>query len=488
MRALRLSRGFFALPKGGGNLNAYASTLLRGVRGFSSLEDLSSVEIQLPALSPTMEVGVINSWKKKVGEKIEAGDVIADIQTDKAVVDFECQDEGFLAAILVPEGEEHPVGTLVAIVVEEEEDLQKAIDLAKALPASDGAAAPPPASSVADTTPSAPSGGEGASSYAVKPLLPSVAILLERHHIDPSSVKPTGPKGNILKGDVLSALSSGDFREDAAVAHAEAPTAQAASVTETKEMITEAKMGGEAVRAGGRGYTDIPLTNMRKVIASRLTQSKKEVPHAYAAVRCSLDSILALRKMMKAQDKKPPSLNDFVIKASALALKDVPEANITWDEKSQRGNVQDAVDISIAVATPDGLITPIIKDANQKRLAEISSTMKDLATRAREKALLPEEFQGGTFTISNLGMFGIDHFSAVINPPQACILAVGGSADVMVEKKSYALDEYAEPGDLVKSSTMTVTLSSDERSVDQATCGRFLDAFRAYMEDPITML
>jgi len=191
---------------------------------------------------------------------------------------------------------------------------------------------------------------------------------------------------------------------------------------------------------------------------------------------------------MKEREQKPPSLNDFVIRASALALRDVPEANCTWDEKSKQSVIQGDVDISVAVATPDGLITPIIKSADHKRLGEISNTMKDLALRARDKKLLPEEFQGGTFTISNLGMFGIGQFCAVINPPQACILAVGGGQDMMVEKSPTSLDDYLEPGDLVKSSVMTVTLSSDERSVDQSTCSRFLAAFKGYMEDPMSML
>jgi len=226
---------------------------------------------------------------------------------------------------------------------------------------------------------------------------------------------------------------------------------------------------------------------MRKVIASRLTQSKQEVPHAYSSISCSLDNILALRKAMKAQDKKPPSLNDFVIKASALALREVPEANCIWDEKAATPILMDDVDVSVAVATPDGLITPIIKAAHHLRLNEISTTMKDLAGRARDKKLLPEEFQGGTFTISNLGMFGITEFSAVINPPQACILAVGGGSEQMVAPAS-AVDDYVEPEAMVKTTMMTVRLSSDERCVDQAVASRFLAAFRAFMEDPLSML
>lgn len=463
----------------------------------SSEAPASLLELPLPALSPTMEVGTINSWKKSVGDKVEAGDVVADIQTDKAVVDFECQDEGYLAAILVKEGQEHQVGTTVAIMVEDEQDINQAIEYAKTLGKGGEAAAATP-SAAAETAPA--TGAGAASDYTssnVLTLLPSTAALLHRNDIDPASVKPTGPKGHILKGDVLNALETGAFRT---MSHQDQPQAMPTPANATANATDDVKQAAapaapEATpttpsKAAGAGaardpsrVVDIPLTNMRKIIASRLTESKQTVPHATSSIKLTLDNILSLRSSMKAQEKKPPSLNDFVIKAAALALRDVPEANCTFDASSGSAELQKDVDISVAVATPDGLITPIIKQANQLRLSEISSTMKDLASRAKDKTLLPDEFQGGSFTISNLGMFGISQFVAVINPPQACILAVGGGQDIMQQEGN-----TNDVDTLEKKSGMTVTLSSDARCVDQFHASRFLAAFQKYMQDPVTML
>lgn len=463
-------------------LNAASSS-----RRFSTVDDIAMVELPLPALSPTMETGVISSWKKQVGDFVEAGDVIADIQTDKAVVDFECQDEGYLAAILIPEGEEHPVGVPVAIMVEEKEDIEKAQKLASQVQKPRAETVAP----VADTP--APSAAPAQANYEtldVKPLLPAPGILMERHNIDPSSVKPSGPKGHILKGDVLEALKTGNFRtldtkSQVAGSATSAPSAITSEVPAAKEAAPE-HPPQHTDGKDRRTYKDIPLTPMRKIIASRLTESKQTVPHAYASIDCKLDSVLALRKDLKAKDVKPPSLNDFVIRASALALTDVPEANCTWDSSSQSAIQSKSVDISVAVATPDGLITPIIKAAHHKRLSEISATMKDLAGRARNKQLLPEEFQGGSFTISNLGMFGTSNFCAVINPPQACILAVGGGVQKTVADAN--TESQLTPEEVPTHTMMTVTLSSDERCVDQACVSKLLAAFRGYLEEPTSML
>ncbi|GAB5366839.1 hypothetical protein AAMO2058_001178200 [Amorphochlora amoebiformis] len=463
--------------------------LALGRRWFASLDDIPSIELSLPALSPTMETGTINQWKKKVGDLVEAGDVVADIQTDKATVDFECQDEGYVAAFLIGEGEEYPVGTPVAILVENKEDIEKAQEIAKTLKADATATS---ASDSPTSAPAAASESAGVSGQGGGSALPSAAILMERHRIDPTSVKASGPKGNILKGDVLKALESGNFKilpeSKSLDATPTQPQAQAQAVKPEVKSAAVPASSGSGSDTKGRGYTDIPLTNMRKVIASRLTESKQNVPHAMTTITCSLNNILALRKGIKDQGNKPPSLNDFVIKAAALALTSVPEANCTWDDKKQSSVLQSNVDISVAVATPDGLITPIIKSADHKRLGQISTTMKDLAVRAKDKKLLPEEFMGGSFTISNLGMFGISQFVAVINPPQACILAVGGGEDKMVDPNVLDLDSMPNPADLSKATVMSVTLSSDERCVDQAIGSRLLQSFRGYMENPMSML
>jgi pyruvate dehydrogenase E2 component (dihydrolipoamide acetyltransferase) len=278
----------------------------------------------------------------------------------------------------------------------------------------------------------------------------------------------------IRKEDVINFLEARGPVPAAATASntAAAPSAQPAAA------VTSSAGGAQSV-----GYTDIPNNNIRKVIAKRLTESKVTVPHAYTTMECNIDAILDLRKVLKKEFDLNISVNDLVIRAAALALRDVPEANARWDAKAGAARTNAQVDISVAVATPTGLITPIVFGADRRGVRDINSAVKDLATRAKEGKLKPEEFQGGTFTISNLGMFGISEFSAVINPPQACILAVGGGISRIAVPT-----EASASGDLPVETTMTVQLSSDRRVLDDATAARFLQTFQSYIVNPRKML
>lgn len=418
------------------------------------------IDILMPALSPTMTEGNLATWKKKEGDKVKPGDVIAEIETDKATMEVEAVDEGIIGKILVPAGTEGvKVNSLIAVLLEEGED-------ASAIKASAAPAAPAPKAEVKPEAPVAPA----ASSAPAAPMpktstggkvfaSPLAKRIAGQKGIDLSGIVGTGPHGRIIRADV-----------------------------------EEAKPGAGGGRASapsfaGRGRatpetTEIPLSNMRKVIAKRLLESKQTVPHFYLSVDCTLDALLAAREKINAtapkdKDGKPAfklSVNDMVIKASAMALKEIPAANASWGETVQ---IQyNNIDISVAVATPGGLITPIIRNADQKGLAEISLEMKDLAVRARDNKLKPEEFQGGGFSISNLGMYGVKHFAAIINPPQSCILAVGaGEERVVVEKGQFKAVQQ-----------MTVTLSVDHRVVDGAVGAEFLGAFKRYIEEPVLML
>lgn len=305
-------------------------------------------------------------------------------------------------------------------------------------------------------------------------LSPAVLHMVQTLSLEPSSIRGTGKSGRLTKGDVLMAIRAGTAKKAGPPAQAPKPSAAAVSKMEAP--------AAAAVSTGGRGrrtHTDIPLTNMRKVIASRLSESKQNIPHSYHNTAVCMDGLTALRAKLKAAGGHVGSVNDFVIRAVALALRDVPEANVQFDANKSSVKQMSSVDVSVAVATPAGLITPIIKAADRKGIAAVSATMKDLATRAKDSKLKPEEFIGGTFTISNLGMFGIDSFSAVINPPQACILAVSGSTQ----------QTFVNPEGQPETRTMmTVSLSCDARAVDGEAAGRWLTRFREYMEDPVSML
>ncbi len=465
------------------------------------------IAILMPALSPTMTEGKIARWLKQEGEAVNAGDIIAEIETDKAVMELEATDEGTLAKIAVPEGSEGvPVNAVIAILAEDGEDVAEVaqidpatlapagVSAASAAAASDGGEAarpagqpqaatppsptastpspaaattsPPPATLAASPAAARPAAGGAAGRIFASPLARRLA---REHGLDLALISGSGPRGRIVKADVEAALAAGVGRTAAPAA-----TGMAAGMSDA-EVLALYPQGSYEVQ---------PIDSMRKAIAGRLTLSKQTVPHFYLTVDCLIDRLLEVRKAINAEapqgeDGKPLwrlSVNDFVIKAWALALKKVPEANTTWTNGGMLQHHQ--VDVSVAVAIEGGLITPIIRAADALPLHDISATMKDLASRARARRLKPEEYQGGTTSISNLGMFGIRQFAAVINPPQATILAVGEGRQRVV----------AEDGQPVVRTVMTVTLSADHRAVDGAVAAQALTAFRRYIEEPALML
>ncbi|NXH43034.1 ODP2 dehydrogenase, partial [Dicaeum eximium] len=432
------------------------------------------MQITLPALSPTMTMGTVQRWEKKVGEKLSEGDLLAEIETDKATVGFEVQEEGYLAKILVAEGtRDVPLGTALCIIVEKEADIPAFADYQAAAvtdmkaPApppppppvvATPAAAPPPPQPAAAPAPAAPSAGpprKGAR-VVVSPLAKKLAA---EKGIDLTQVKGTGPDGRITKKDVESFVPS-----------------KAAPVSR----LEICGSGSPAGVAPEGTFTDIPISNIRRVIAQRLMQSKQTVPHYYLSIDVNMGKVLVLRKELNQEvsDNIKLSVNDFIIKASALACLKVPEANSSWMDTVIRQN--HVVDVSVAVSTPAGLITPIVFNAHIKGLAAISKDVASLAAKARDGKLQPHEFQGGTFTISNLGMYGIKNFSAIINPPQACILAVGSSEERLVPADNEKGFDVA--------SIMSVTLSCDHRVVDGAVGAQWLAEFKKFLEKPVTML
>ncbi len=424
------------------------------------------IEILMPALSPTMTEGNLAKWLKIEGDSIAAGDVIAEIETDKATMEVEAVDEGILGRILVPGGTEGlQVNQPIALLLEEGEDsgalegfapgASKAPALA-ALPEKPAEAAPATAPAAPASAPAAPA-AKGERVFAS----PLARRMAQQAGIDLAVVKGTGPHGRIVKADIEAAMAGGVSTAAAAAPVLAAPSGPGAR--QTAETL-------------GMSYTLQPNSNMRKVIARRLSESKQTVPHFYLTIDCEIDDLLAARKRINEEHGLKISVNDIVIKAVAMALKKVPAANASWADEGIL--LYDHADISVAVATPSGLITPIVKAAESKGLETISAEMKDLAGRAREGKLKPEEFQGGTFSISNLGMFGVREFAAIINPPQGCILAVGAGEQRAVVKN----------GELVVATVMSCTLSVDHRVVDGAVGAEFLAAFKRLVENPLAML
>lgn len=408
------------------------------------------VKILMPALSPTMTEGNLVRWLKSEGDVVKAGQVLAEIETDKATMEVEAVDEGTLAKIIVPAGTEGvSVNSLIALLLEEGEDASSLEAFAAGEPAS---------ASVSQTTPQAPvpsapavatvseAKGSGNRLFA-SPLARRVA---EQNRIDLNMISGSGPHGRIVKADVDAAAST-------------APSKATASV--------------QPIAYGDAGYVDLPLNNMRKVIARRLTESKQQVPHFYLNVDCELDALLKLRgEVNQRLENGKLSVNDFIVRACALALIKVPEANVAWMDTHIRQF--QASDVSVAVAIDGGLVTPVVRSANLKALKDISTEVKVLADKARAGKLAPEEYQGGSFTISNLGMYGIKQFSAIINPPQACILAVGAGEQRAVVKE----------GEIKIATVMSCTLSADHRAVDGAVGAQFLEAFKGFIEDPLSLL
>ncbi|KAK1925274.1 CND02450-like protein [Papiliotrema laurentii] len=464
----------------------------RGLRTSAPASALS--QFHMPAMSPTMTEGGIASWKKKEGETFAAGDVLVEIETDKATIDVEAQDDGVLAKIIQNDGAKSiAVGTPIAIIGEEGDDLSGADALAKEgsapakseqkdeAPKKETGKAPEPTVTSETTTDAlktphdetkygsgggssaqkAPEVGAGSDKprFFASPLARKIA--LERG-IPLGEIKGTGPEGRIVKEDV----------EKYKPGSSSAATTPTSGATATP---------GKAAPAAPAEYEDIPVSNMRRTIGKRLTESKQQLPHYYLTVEVNMDRVNKLREMFNkaGEGKTKLSVNDFIVKAAALALNDVPEANSAWLGEVIRQYKQ--ADICVAVATPTGLITPIIKNVGSKGLASISAETKALASRARDGKLKPEEYQGGTFTISNLGMFGVEDFTAIINPPQSCILAIG--------KTSTKLELAPEdPRGFKAVSVMKATLSSDHRTVDGAVGAKWLKAFKEYLEQPLTFM
>jgi pyruvate dehydrogenase E2 component (dihydrolipoamide acetyltransferase) len=449
----------------------------------------------MPALSPTMEQGKLSKWLKKEGDKVASGDAIAEIETDKATMEVEAVDEGTIGKIMIPEGTEGvAVNTPIAVLLSEGEDAAalKGYGAEPPQPAPQHAA-PPQAE-----TPSAASPQSAAKQPARAPDAPAApkanghgrifASPLARRlageaSIDLSRLRGSGPHGRIVKHDVDEAVRSGTAAPAPQAAAVAAPAPQNGGALVPSRAFPAAMPDDQILALYEKGSYEIrPLDNMRKTIAARLTMAAATIPHFRLTVDCEIDTLLDARQRLNARSPKEGanayklSVNDFLIKAMGLALQLVPEANATFTERGIL--LHKSSDIGVAVAIEGGLFTPVIKGVERKTLAQISNEMKGLAERARRRRLAPREYQGGTTAISNLGMFGIDHFDAVINPPHATILAVGRG-----EQRPIVKD-----GQIAVATMMGCTLSCDHRVVDGALGAQLLAAFKGFVEEPVTML
>ncbi|MDQ0320109.1 pyruvate dehydrogenase E2 component (dihydrolipoamide acetyltransferase) [Pararhizobium capsulatum DSM 1112] len=444
------------------------------------------INITMPALSPTMEEGNLSKWLVKEGDKVSSGDVLCEIETDKATMEVESVDEGVVAKLVVPAGTEGvKVNALIAILAADGEDVAAAASgggaaapkaeapkteapKAEVAPAAKAEAAPAAAPAVAQA--SASSGARTFSS-------PLARRLAKDAGLDISAVVGSGPHGRVVKKDVETAVAGGGAKPVAAAPASAAASAPAPALAKGPSEEAVLKNFAEG------SYELVPHDGMRKTIAKRLQESKQTIPHFYVSVDCELDALLALRAQVNAsapeKDGKPGykiSVNDMVIKALALALRDVPDANVSWTDSNMVKHKH--ADVGVAVSIPGGLITPIIRSAELKSLSAISNEMKDLGARAKSRKLKPEEYQGGTTAVSNMGMMGVKNFAAVVNPPHATILAIGAGEERVVVKK----------GQMVVANVMTVTLSTDHRAVDGALGAELLGAFKRYIENPMGML
>ena len=409
------------------------------------------IKILMPALSPTMTEGTLAKWLVGEGDVVNSGDLIAEIETDKATMEIEAVEEGRIGRLLVAEGTEGvKINEIIALLLEEGEDPSALDAVVSAEPAAPAPVVEAPKTATTPT-PAAPSSPAGERIFAS----PLARRMAKQSGLDLAALSGSGPNGRIVKRDIEAALASD--------APAAAPTAAPAP--------------SAAPAAFEPAFDFEPATNMRKIIAQRLTESKQTVPHFYLTIDCEIDNLLALRKELNDRsDDYKISVNDLVIKACGVALRRVPTANASWAGDGIK--YYKRADIAVAVAIEGGLITPVVRDAGGKGLEAISNEMRALAGKARDGKLMPEEYQGGTFSVSNLGMFGVKQFDAVINPPQGCILAVGAGAPRPVVRN----------GALAVATVMSVTLSVDHRAVDGAVGAQFLAAFKTLIQDPMTML
>jgi pyruvate dehydrogenase E2 component (dihydrolipoamide acetyltransferase) len=454
------------------------------------------INILMPALSPTMEKGNLSKWLKKEGDKVKSGDVIAEIETDKATMEVEAVDEGTIAKILVPEGtQDVPVNNIIAVLASDGEDVKAAGAGAASAPAAKSdapkaeapkAAAPAATSAPASAAPAAkapaapqaapPQAAPAASNGARVFSSPLARRLAKEAGIDLSRVNGSGPHGRVVARDIDQAKSGQGLKPAAAAGAPAAGTGAVGAPAMSDQQILALYEEG--------GYESVPHDSMRRTIAQRLTAATSSMPTFYLTVDCDLGKLNAAREEINAaagkdKDGKPLyklSVNDFVIKAMALALQKIPDANVSWTEAAMLKHRHS--DIGVAVALPFGLITPIIRQAELKTLSAISSEMKDLAARAKAKKLKPNEYQGGTSSVSNLGMYGIKDFTAVINPPQSSILAVGTGEERAVVRN----------GQIVAASMMSVTLSCDHRAIDGALGAELITAFKKLIENPVMMV
>ena len=446
------------------------------------------INITMPALSPTMEEGNLAKWLVKEGDTIKSGDVIAEIETDKATMEVEAVDEGVVAKLVVPAGTEGvKVNALIAVLAADGEDVAAAASGAGSAAPAPKAAEAPKAEAKTEAAPAPAAAPASAPAPAAAPAVASASgnrtfssplarRLAKEAGIDLAAVAGSGPHGRVVKSDVEAAVAGGGAKAAPAAASQAAASAPAAAPKgASDETVLKLFEPGS--------YELVPHDGMRKVIAKRLVESKQTVPHFYVTVDCELDALLALRAQLNdaapRKDSAPAyklSVNDMVIKAMALALRDVPDANVSWTESNMVKHKH--ADVGVAVSIPGGLITPIIRKAEEKTLSAISNEMRDLGKRAKDRKLKPEEYQGGTTSVSNMGMMGVKHFAAVINPPHATILAVGAGEQRPVVKN----------GELAVATVMTVTLSTDHRCVDGALGAELLQAFKGYIENPMGML
>ena len=422
------------------------------------------IKILMPALSPTMTEGTLAKWLVGEGDSVNSGDIIAEIETDKATMEIEAVEEGRIGRLLIAAGTEGvKINEIIALMLEDGEDdsaLDAAVSAAPTAtpaPAPVAEAAPAPAAPKPAASPSSKGGRIFASPLARR--------MAGQAGLDLAALRGSGPNGRIVKHDIEAALAGG------------APAAAPAAAPAPTPAPTPAPVAAPAVDGFEPAFDFEPATSMRKIIAQRLTESKQTVPHFYLTIDCEIDALLALRKELNGRsDDYRISVNDLVIKACGVALRRVPAANASWAGDGIK--YYKSADIAVAVAIEGGLITPVIRDAGGKGLEAISNEMRELAGKARDGKLAPGEFQGGTFSISNLGMFGIKQFDAVINPPQGCILAVGAGEPRPVVRN----------GVLAVATVMSVTLSVDHRAVDGAVGAQFLAAFKGLIQDPMTML
>jgi pyruvate dehydrogenase E2 component (dihydrolipoamide acetyltransferase) len=442
------------------------------------------INILMPALSPTMEKGNLAKWLKKEGDKVKSGDVIAEIETDKATMEVEAVDEGTIAKILIPEGtQDVAVNDVIAVLAGDGEDVKSAGATApsappKPAPAAQAPAAakpsapppPPAAAPAAKPMPQATAAPAGANGHDRVFSSPLARRLAKEAGIEIGRITGTGPHGRVIARDVEEAKSGKGLKAPAP------PSAPAIAPTMSDKQILALFEPGS--------YEIVPHDGMRRTIAQRLTAAAQTIPHFYLTIDCDIGKLLAAREEINAaapkdKEKKPLyklSVNDFVIKAMAIALQRIPNCNVSWTESGMVKHKHS--DIGVAVAMPGGLITPIIRKAETKTLSTISTEMKDFAARARARKLKPDEYQGGTTAISNLGMYGINHFTAVINPPHATILAVGTSEERAVVRN----------GKIEAAQMMSVTLSCDHRAIDGALGAELIGAFKMLIENPVMMM